>query len=236
MSRLKCPQPYARRQTMDACCSDKAAALESVRQRQAATLKIVLLVNGVMFLVEFGAGLLAGSVALLADALDMLGDALVYGFSLYVVGRSVRWKAWAAFAKAMAMGMFGLVVFGQLLYKVAHPQVPAFEAMSAVGALALAANAVCFALLWRHRAEDINMRSVWLCSRNDLAANVAVLLAAAGVWALASPWPDIAVGAFICALFLRSAFVVVREARAGLAMARAQSTLEVEAGPRGSMR
>lgn len=206
---------------MDDCCNDKTCAVEALRERQSATLRIVLLVNAAMFLVELVSGVLAGSVALLADSLDMLGDALVYGFSLYVVARGPIWKARAAVAKAAVMGLFALFVFGQVVYKLLYPQLPTVEAMGAVGALALAANGVCFVLLWRHRAEDINMRSVWLCSRNDLIANVSVLFAALAVWALNSPWPDIAVGALICALFLRSAFLVAREARAELVLKQA---------------
>lgn len=198
---------------MDDCCTEKSCALDQLRERQSATLKLVLFVNAAMFAIELVSGLLAGSVALVADSLDMLGDALVYGFSLYVVARGALWKARAAVAKATVMGLFGAFVFAQLLYKLAFPQVPVFEAMGAVGALALAANSLCLALLWRHRAEDINMRSVWLCSRNDLLANVLVLLAALAVWIMGSPWPDIAAGAVICAVFLRSAFVVGREAR-----------------------
>ena len=198
---------------MDDCCTEKSCALDQLRERQSATLKLVLFVNAAMFAIELVSGLLAGSVALVADSLDMLGDALVYGFSLYVVARGALWKARAAVAKAAVMGLFGAFVLAQLLYKLAFPQVPVFEAMGAVGALALAANSLCLALLWRHRAEDINMRSVWLCSRNDLLANTLVLLAALAVWIVGSPWPDIAAGAVICAVFLRSAFVVGREAR-----------------------
>ncbi len=202
--------------TMDDCCSDKTCAIEGLRGRQTATLRLVLLVNAAMFVVELVSGLLAGSVALLADSLDMLGDALVYGFSLYVVARGSVWKARASLAKAAVMGLFGLFVFGQVVYKLLFPQLPVVETMGTIAALALAANGVCFALLWRHRAEDINMRSVWLCSRNDLIANAAVLLAALAVRITFSPWPDIAVGAFICAIFLRSAFLVAREAHAEL--------------------
>ena len=128
----------------------------------------------------------------------------------------------AAVAKAAVMGVFGAFVLGQLVYKVVYPQLPTLEAMGAVGALALAVNGACFALLWRHRGEDINMRSVWLCSRNDLIANLSVLLAAWTVWATASPWPDIAVGALICTMFLRSAFVVAQEAHEDLRSTRAQ--------------
>lgn len=206
---------------MDECCIDKSSALARLRDRQAATLRIVLLLNAGMFVVEFVSGLLASSVALLADSLDMLGDALVYGFSLYVVDRSVTWKARAALAKATLMGLFGVVVLGQLVFKLIHPEVPRFEAMGVVGALALIANGICFGLLWRHRAEDINMRSVWLCSRNDLIANVSVLFAAAAVWQMQSPWPDIVAGALICAMFLRSALAVAQEARNELKVSHA---------------
>jgi Co/Zn/Cd efflux system component len=141
---------------------------------------LVLVANATMFVVELASGLLARSVALLADSLDMLGDALVYGFSLYVVGHGPIWKARAAVAKAAVMALFGTFVFGQLVYKLASPQLPTAETMGEVGALAFAVNAVCFVLLWRHRAEDINMRSVWLCSRNDLIANISVLLGCLG--------------------------------------------------------
>ena len=199
---------------MDSCCTGKVSSVELLRERQRATLWIVLILNAAMFVVEFVSGLLAGSVALLADSLDMLGDALVYGFSIYVVSQSSIWKARAAMAKAVIMGLFGMFVFGQVVYKLIWPQTPAFEAMGAVGALALAANAVCFALLWRHRAADINMRSVWICSRNDLIANALVMLAALVVWLAASPWPDIVVGTLICVVFLRSAYLVCQEARA----------------------
>ena len=199
---------------MDSCCTGKVSSVELLRERQRATLWIVLILNAAMFIVEFVSGLLAGSVALLADSLDMLGDALVYGFSIYVISQSSIWKARAAMVKAVIMGLFGMFVFGQVVYKLIWPETPAFEAMGAVGALALAANAVCFALLWRHRAADINMRSVWICSRNDLIANALVMFAALVVWLVASPWPDIVVGTLICVVFFRSAYLVCQEARA----------------------
>jgi cation diffusion facilitator family transporter len=208
--------------TMDDCCMDMTVGVERLRERQATTLRLVLCANAAMFVVELVFGLLAGSMALFADSLDMLGDALVYGVSLYVVARGPVWKARAAVAKAAVMGLFGAFVFAHLVYKLAYPQLPTFETMGVVGALALAVNGVCFALLRRHRAEDINMRSVWLCSRNDLIGNVAVLLAAWAVWFTLSPWPDIAVGALICSVFLRSAFLVARQARAELRLNHAQ--------------
>jgi len=192
------------------CCNDKACEIETLRNRQSSTLKIVLGINAVMFIVELVAGLISDSVSLLADSLDMLGDALVYGVSIYVVARGARMKAKAALLKGGIMAAFGLFVLGQAAYKIVFPQLPMFEAIGAIGLLALAANLVCFVLLWRHRADDINMSSVWLCSRNDIIANVSVLFAAAGVWLTYSAWPDILVGLALAALFLRSAFFVLR--------------------------
>ena len=194
------------------CCNDKACEIDALRSRQSLTLKIVLGINAVMFVVELTAGLLGHSVSLVADSLDMLGDALVYAFSLYVVARSPAMKAKAALLKGAIMAAFGLFVLGQVIYRIVFPQLPVFEAIGAIGLLALAANSTCFFLLWRHRADDINMSSVWLCSRNDIIANVSVLLAAVGVWLTHSGWPDIMVGLALAVLFLRSALFVLREA------------------------
>jgi Co/Zn/Cd efflux system component len=142
----------------------------------------------------------------------MLGDALVYGFSIYVVARGLRMKAIAALFKGGIMAAFGLFVLGQVIYKVMFPHVPMFEAIGAIGLAALAANSACLVLLWRHRTDDINMSSVWLCSRNDIIANVSVLFAAAGVWLTHSGWPDVLVGLALSILFLRSALFVLRGA------------------------
>ncbi len=192
------------------CCNDKACEIEALRHRQSSTLKIVLVINVVMFAVELTAGLLSSSVSLVADSLDMLGDALVYGFSLYVVAHGAKMKALSALFKGSVMAAFGLFVLGQAIYKIIVPQVPVFEAIGAIGLLALAANSYCLMLLWRHRTDDINMSSVWLCSRNDIIANIAVLFAAFGVWLTGSGWPDILVGLALAALFLRSALFVLR--------------------------
>ncbi len=202
------------------CCTDKACEIEALRTRQSSTLKIVLGVNAAMFAVELTAGLLAGSVSLVADSLDMLGDALVYGFSLYVVARGARMKAISALFKGSIMAVFGLFVLGQAIYRIIVPQVPVFEAIGGIGLLALAANSLCLILLWRHRADDINMNSVWLCSRNDIIANVSVLFAAFGVWLTGSGWPDILVGLALAVLFLRSALLVLRGATAELRATR----------------
>ncbi len=194
------------------CCNDKACEIDALRSRQSSTLKIVLVINAVMFVVELAAGLLGNSVSLVADSLDMLGDALVYAFSLYVVARSSAMKAKAALLKGAIMAAFGLFVLGQAIYRIVFPQLPVFEAIGAIGLLALAVNSTCFFLLWRHRADDINMSSVWLCSRNDIIANISVLLAAVGVWLTHSGWPDILIGLALAVLFLRSALFVLREA------------------------
>lgn len=195
------------------CCNDKACEIEALQDRQSSILKIVLAINAVMFLIELTAGLLAGSVSLIADSLDMLGDALVYGFSIYVVARGARMKAKAALLKGGIMAAFGLFVFGQAMYKIIFPHIPIFETIGLIGLLALVANSICLVLLWRHRADDVNMSSVWLCSRNDIIANVSVLCAAVGVWLTGSGWPDILVGLALAALFLRSAVFVLRGAK-----------------------
>jgi cation diffusion facilitator family transporter len=169
-----------------------------------------------MFLVEAGAGLVAHSTSLLADALDMFGDALVYGFSLFVLLRSARWQTGAALAKGGFMLAFGLGVLGEALYKAFHPVMPGVETMGVIGALALIANAACFVLLYHSRGDNLNMRSTWLCSRNDLVANIGVLVAAAGSYAMLSHWPDLLVGVGIASLFLSSALHVLRQARQDL--------------------
>ena len=161
---------------------------------------------------EGWAGLLAHSTSLLADALDMLGDALVYAFSLFVLARAARWQAGAALAKGGFMFAFGFGVLGEGLYKAFHPVMPGFEVMGVIGGIALAANLVCFFVLYRLRRDNLNMSSTWLCSRNDLIANVGVLLAAGGSYLLVSHWPDIIVGGIIASLLLSSALTVMRQA------------------------
>src|SRR6516165_3848481 len=153
----------------------------------------VLAINAVMFAVEIGAGLAAGSAALQADALDFLGDAANYGISLFVVGMALRYRAMAALAKGSSMGLFGAWIIGTVIWHAVHGTLPNAFAMSAVGVTALAANVVSFALLWAHREGDANMRSAWICTRNDVLGNLAVLFAAAGVFETGTGWPDIIV-------------------------------------------
>lgn len=200
--------------------NNKVFEVDAVRNRQSTVLKTVLAINAAMFLVELSAGLNGSSVSLVADSVDMLSDTLVYGFSIYAVNGGARVKAKAALLKGGIMAAFGFFVFAQVLYKIAFPQVPVFEVIGGIGFLALAANSICFALLWWHKAADINMNSIWLCCRNDAIANVSVLIAALGVWLTHSAWPDIFVGLALSALFLRSAHFVLR---AGITELRANS-------------
>jgi len=200
---------------MTECC-DKECEIQALRKTQSTTLRIVLGINAVMFAVELTAALVAGSTALLADSLDNLGDSLTYGLSLYVLARGPRSKAYVALFKGFLITAAGLFVLGQVGYKMLFPVVPVFETMGAVSLLALAANGVCLSLLWRHRTDDINMSSVWECSRNDIASNISVFVAAAGVWLLQSGWPDVLVGLGLACLFLRSAYRVLSAAFAEL--------------------
>lgn len=197
---------------MAGCCENKSCELTAMRAQHSRVLWVVLAINALMFLVEGIAGLAAHSTSLLADALDMLGDALVYGFSLFVLARSAQWQARAAFAKGIFMLAFGLGVLGEAVHKMFVPVMPGVATMGIIGGLALIANLVCFISLYRHRSDNLNMNSTWLCSRNDLIANVGVLLAAGCSYLLASRWPDIVVGTLIAGLFLHSAFGVLRQA------------------------
>jgi Co/Zn/Cd efflux system component len=197
---------------MPDCCNDKECVIEALKARQSATLKIVLAINAVMFVVELASGLLARSTALLSDSLDNLGDALTYGLSLYAVSGDASTKAKVALFKGALILAAGLFVLGQVTYGIVHPGVPVFETMCIVSLVALAANATCLALLWKHRQEDVNMTSVWECSRNDIASNVSVFIAAGAVWLTESGWPDLVVGFALACLFLRSAIGVIASA------------------------
>ncbi|GLZ87432.1 hypothetical protein Pres01_34830 [Metapseudomonas resinovorans] len=197
---------------MDSCCENKAGELAQLRARQSRVLYIVLAINALMFLLEFSAGWIAGSTALLGDSLDMFGDASVYALTLFVLHRSARARAGAALVKGGFMLLFGLVVIADAAHKILLNEVPAADWMGVVGVIALLANGVCFALLYAHRSDDLNMRSTWLCSRNDLLANSSVIVAAGLVALTSSLWPDVVVGLAIAILFLHSAWQVIGEA------------------------
>jgi Co/Zn/Cd efflux system component len=174
---------------------------------------IVLAINAVMFAVEIAAGLAAGSASLQADALDFLGDAGNYAISLLVVGMALRYRAMAALAKGSTMAVIGLWVLAITAWHAWHGTLPQAFTMGAVGFAALAANAVSFGLLWSHRGGDANMRSAWICTRNDVLGNLAVLLAALGVFGTGTGWPDVLVAAIMASLALQGAFIVIWQAR-----------------------
>ena len=167
-----------------------------------------------MFAIELSFGIISKSLALVGDSLDMLGDAVTYGSSLMVVGMSVTHKAKVAKLKAWIMLAFGFVISGQCFYRVLFPSVPEAGTMAIIGLLALNMNVVCLYLLTRHKEDDINMRSVWVCSRNDIVANCSVLLAAGAVLLTKSPIPDMIVGVGLSILFTRSALGILRDADA----------------------
>ena len=196
---------------MGSCCDDNSA-IEALRNSQRGTLQAVLVINAVMFFVIVVAALYANSTALFADSLDNFGDALTYGLSLYVVSSGASAKAKVALFKGVLIFTAAMVVAAQVAYKLYHPSTPIFEIMGIFSVAGLAANSLCLLLLWRHRHEDINMSSVWECSRNDIASNLAVFAAAGGVWLTGSGWPDILVGMALIILLLRSSFRVVSSA------------------------
>jgi cation diffusion facilitator family transporter len=193
------------------CCSAKGAELERLARQadQRRVLIVVLVINAVMFFAEFGAGLVAGSAALMADASDMLGDALVYGVSLYAIARSDRWKAGVAAFKGAFILLLGLGILVNVAIKLQSGVPPSSLLMLIFGGAALVANLVCLALLWRFRRQDVNMASTWECSRNDVISKVGVLAAAGLVATTSSPWPDIVVGLAMAAVVLRSAVRVL---------------------------
>ena len=175
--------------TKDCCNTEALQALQLKGQRR--TLIIVLLINLLMFAVELGAGIWAESQALIADSADNLGDAMVYLLSLLVVGHSLRWRSGAAFIKGLIQLGFGLAIVASIIHSIMGEPGPVGPAMMGIATLALAANFICFMLLMRYRELDINMRSVWLCSRNDIIGNIAVIISGAAVMLLDSYWPDI---------------------------------------------
>jgi len=202
------------------CSTTRNALADPVYRR---VLWIALLVNAGMFLVEIAAGVAAGSAALKADAADFLSDAANYGISLFVLGAAIRVRARAALFKGLSLGAVGLFVAGTVAWNAIVLQVPVAEVMGVVGFMALAANVGVALMLYAFRRGDANMRSVWICSRNDAIGNVAVMLAASGVWATATGWPDLAVAAILALLALSGAWQITRHALAELRAERGAS-------------
>ncbi len=194
-------------------CETKADELAKLRDGERRhTLWIVLAINAVMFVAELAAGLLAQSQALIADSADNLGDTLVYAMSLFVVARSLRWRAGAAFIKGLIQLGFAVAVIASIVASLLGEPQPVGFVMIAVAAAALVGNFICFTLLMKHRGEDVNMRSVWLCSRNDVIGNIAVIVSGGLVILLDTKWPDVIVASLVALVFLHTSYVVLRDA------------------------
>lgn len=183
----------------------------------------VIVINAAMFIVELSAGSIAGSMALTADSLDFLADSLTYAVSLWVIGRPLVWRAWTAVAKGASLALMGAWVFGATVYQVFFIGVPNAAMMSGIGLLALAANVVSVMILFRWRDGDSNVRSVWLCSRNDAIGNVAVVAAGGAVFLTGTGWPDVIVAGIMAALFLKSSVAILRQSTGELRQARAHA-------------
>lgn len=193
-------------------CSGPQKTFEGMSPAYKRRLWMVIAINGLMFFVEMTAGQLSGSQALQADALDFLGDTLTYGISLAVIGASIKTRSTVALFKAFTLLAMGLWVAGSTIWRVFYVGVPTAEIMGAVGFMALAANLASVMLLVKYKDGDANVRSVWLCSRNDAIGNVAVMIAALGVWGTATGWPDLIVAGIMASLFLNSAYLITRQA------------------------
>lgn len=198
----------------DDCCSNKADTIAVLARKadQRRVLIIVMLINFAMFCIEFGGGLLARSSALMADSVDMFGDAVVYALSLYALHRGPRWEAGAALAKGGIILAFGIAIVFEIVDKIQNGVPPSSGLMLVFGSAALVANLICLALLWQFRRENVNMSSTFECSRNDVASNIGVIIAGGLVFATGATWPDIVVGGIIAVIFLRSAGRVLTQA------------------------
>lgn len=206
---------------MAGCCGNEVR-FDGVSEAYRRVLWAVITINATMFVVELTAGFAAGSMALKADSLDFLGDTLTYAISLAVIGMPLHRRAMAAMVKGLSLGAMGLWVAGATIWEVFFLGLPAAGLMGGIGVLAFAANLACFLLLLRFRNGDANVRSVWLCTRNDVIGNTAVVLAASGVWATGTGWPDVIVAGIMSALFLWSALQIIRQAMGELAQPRPQ--------------
>jgi Co/Zn/Cd efflux system component len=195
-----------------ACGCHSNARFDGLDARYQRVLWTVIAVNAAMFVLEMTAGQLAGSQALQADALDFLGDTITYGISLAVIGTSLRTRACAALAKGASLTLMGLWVFGSTVYHVLILGLPRAEIMGGIGVLALSANLASVLLLLRYKDGDANVRSVWLCSRNDAVGNVAVMTAALAVWGTESAWPDLLVAGIMAGVFVTSSVQILRHA------------------------
>ena len=197
---------------MSGCCGNDYSDAP-VEQGARKALWIALIINAGMFVVELSAGLAGGSAGLQADAMDFMGDAAGYGISLAVLSMAAVWRTRAAMLKGATMLLFGLWVAGTIVYHSQNGTVPSYELMGGIGLAAMAANIVCAVILFRFRGTDANMRSVWLCTRNDVLSNIAIVIAASGVWASGSGLPDLIVAAIIAGLAITGATDVLKRVR-----------------------
>jgi len=199
-----------------ACCDhhidEEELKINSFRK----VLWIVFVINLLMFLVEFGTAFFARSVSLQADALDFMADAMTYGVTLLVLGSSLRMRASVAMLKGVSMGVLGLWIFARTYVNAQDAIVPLAGVMGTVGLVALIANVVSALLLYKYRSGDSNMRSIWLCSRNDAIGNIAIMIAASGVFAMNSGWPDFIVAILMATLSTVASFQIIRQASAEL--------------------
>ncbi len=207
------------------CCGHEQN-FAGVSQTYRRILLIIIVINGLMFGVEMVAGWLSGSQALQADALDFLGDTISYAVSLWAIGKALAIRSRAALAKGISLALMAAWVTGSTLYKVLILNTPDALTMGTVAIAAFVANLVSVLLLMRYRDGDANVRSVWLCSRNDAIGNLIVVAAASGVWATDSAWPDLSVAFIMAALFLSSAIQIIRQARAEMATADTNKPVE----------
>jgi cation diffusion facilitator family transporter len=205
---------------MSSRCCDSGCSTPAVNPSFRKALWVALAINLIMFVVEIISGLRSGSVSLLADAIDFAGDAANYGITLVVLSMGLVWRSRAAMVKGLTMLAFGVFVLGRAGWSVYADVVPEPLTMGVIGTLALIANVVVALMLYAFREGDSNMRSVWLCSRNDAIGNVAVMIAAAGVFGTGSAWPDLVVALVMAGLALSAGFSVVRQARQELSSHR----------------
>lgn len=212
---------------MSDCCSGACSTQPPVDPRYRRALMFALIINSIMFVVELASGIKADSVSLLADAVDFLGDAGNYALSLFVLSMGLVWRSRAALFKGLTMGAYGVFVLGKAAWTLKSGTVPEAVTMSAIGAMAFAANGAVAFMLYTFRSGDANMRSVWLCTRNDMFGNVAVMLAAAGVFGTQSGWPDLLVAGVMGVLGLTAATAVIRQALSELASPTRQQTREL---------
>jgi len=193
-------------------CCENSCAVDALQNRQRGTLVKVLWINAIMFIIIAVAAFYGKSISLFSDSLDNLGDALTYGLSLFAVSKSVTTKARVALFKGVLIFLAAGFVVAQIVHRLFNPELPSYEVMSIFSVAGLVANGLCLFLLWRHRNEDINMSSVFECSRNDIAVNLSVILAALGVWMFDSGVPDIIIASLLAVLLLRSSTRVIKGA------------------------